>query len=612
MPLRTKEISESSHDILNVDGALTTTPKQVKDGDGIGCPIYLSTSKVGIRTGDPDIGFTVSANSGDDAEISLWADQGDDADDGWKLSSLNSAHKFQISSSKTAGLPGTPAYDARITIDGTNGKVGIGTDSPSAKLHIDGDFIIDTDGSNQPFYITRSGGTGEGLKIYVDDFNTIFESIQDESGDSYGGFDFKMDSGTSDPDFRILKGTTELVRVCGAGNVGIGTTSPKSLLQLSTATHLDEISAGTYLLNNTYNDGAWKYTTTAQVTTMEMHATAGFNIFTAPSGTAGTTPTFTNRFHIDNTGNVGIGTNSPGALLEISKQVAASAGAVPFLILDATETGADNLVGGEGASILFKVPDDTNPGVSYSEVGASIAGVKTSAGDSNSSTALVFSVSQDDETLDEAMRIDEDGNVGIAQDEPDELLCVGDGTVIEPFIKVDGGGSGKDFGIKIRANSIHSNTTAPNVLFLEAQDQIRIYTNADTSPLISMTIKDDGVVQIHEIASGAISADGSGNLSGASDERLKNKTRDIQSGLTLVNQLAPTYFEWKEDSGFVWDGECLGFIAQDVHSVIPEGVYIPEDPDKHLGYDDRALIAVLVKAVQELSVKVDELTNEGE
>ena len=97
---------------------------------------------------------------------------------------------------------------------------------------LDGQVFVDTDSGNQPFYITRVGNATEALKIHVDDFNTIFESIQDETGDGYGGFDFKMDGDGSHPDFRILKGSSELLRVEGSGNVGIGTTSPDFKLQV--------------------------------------------------------------------------------------------------------------------------------------------------------------------------------------------------------------------------------------------------------------------------------------------------------------------------------------------------------------------------------------------
>ena len=86
----------------------------------------------------------------------------------------------------------------------------------------DTSFNYDTDSGNDPFYITRSGGTSQALSIKVMDDNVRFESIQDESSDDYGGFDFRMDSGTTEPDFIIRKGTAApLFNLRGDGNATI-------------------------------------------------------------------------------------------------------------------------------------------------------------------------------------------------------------------------------------------------------------------------------------------------------------------------------------------------------------------------------------------------------
>ena len=56
--------------------------------------------------------------------------------------------------------------------------------------------------------------------------------------------------------------------------------------------------------------------------------------------------------------------------------------------------------------------------------------------------------------------------------------------------------------------------------------------------------------------------------------------------------------------------EHLGFIAQDVRKILPEiYTYSDRNPEKMLGIDDRALIALLFKATQELSAKVTALEN---
>ena len=129
-------------------------------------------------------------------------------------------------------------------------------------------------------------------------------------------------------------------------------------------------------------------------------------------------------------GNVGIGTASPASLLEISKQLsAASTIDYPYTISSRDDGNSINQAGGEGVGIKFRIAGNaaTTPGDSL--VGASIAAIRESASDTDSSTGLGFFVTQNDETLDEALRIDHDGNVGIGTNDPDQKLHIKGGDI---------------------------------------------------------------------------------------------------------------------------------------------------------------------------------------
>ena len=96
-----------------------------------------------------------------------------------------------------------------------------------------------------------------------------------------------------------------------------------------------------------------------------------------------------------------------------------------------------------------------------------------------------------------------------------------------------------------------------------------------------------------------------------SDERLKNVGADVAYGLAEVKQLQPKQYALKTEP----DTNKLGFIAQQVESIIPEAVYdTDEELDGHqegdrtkLGMEYVQLIPVLVNAIKELSAEVDTL-----
>jgi hypothetical protein len=130
-----------------------------------------------------------------------------------------------------------------------------------------------------------------------------------------------------------------------------------------------------------------------------------------------------------------------------------------------------------------------------------------------------------------------------------------------------------------------------------------------TSNVGRIVIDASGNVQFAAYGSGTLSTDASGNIT-ASDARLKDETRQLDSGLDKVLKLKPKYYRWKEGSKFDSKYEELGFFAQEVQEAIPEAAPEPEEPlekEVYKNYHDRALIAVLVKAVQELKAEVDEL-----
>ena len=93
----------------------------------------------------------------------------------------------------------------------------------------------------------------------------------------------------------------------------------------------------------------------------------------------------------------------------MSSNPASDTQSAPHDILTLSTAYADsgtNGVAGLGPRIVFRIPDDEdNP-----STGGGIAVVKASADDSDSSSAMTFAITQNDETLDEAVRINSDAS----------------------------------------------------------------------------------------------------------------------------------------------------------------------------------------------------------
>lgn len=105
-----------------------------------------------------------------------------------------------------------PAPSTKMIIK-NDGNVGIGTTSPSEKLHIEASDprikIVDTDGTNWESEVFTQGGA---LKL------------QARNGTNFGNISFQGDNGTTQ---------SEYARFNSVGNFGIGTTSPQEKLDIS-------------------------------------------------------------------------------------------------------------------------------------------------------------------------------------------------------------------------------------------------------------------------------------------------------------------------------------------------------------------------------------------
>ncbi len=193
------------------------------------------------------------------------------------------------------------------------------------------------------------------------------------------------------------EGTASALAI-GTTKVGVGTTSPSQELDVSGNVVADE-----YALDQTGSSSS----------AVAIHAPATNELALRTNSTE--------AMRIDSDGKVGIGTTTPDSYLTVSKPHTDSSDGVDNLItLSTAEAPSQDLVAGDGVGVLFKIPCATGQG----QVGARVAAVRENGTDLDSSTEMIFEVSQNDETLDEAMRIDSSGNVGIGTASPNTELSV--------------------------------------------------------------------------------------------------------------------------------------------------------------------------------------------
>ena len=96
-------------------------------------------------------------------------------------------------------------------------------------------------------------------------------------------------------------------------------------------------------------------------------------------------------------------------------------------------------------------------------------------------------------------------------------------------------------------------------------------------------------------------------ITAISDQRLKENVRDIETGLDAIMALKPRRFDWKEGKGQD-KKNAAGFIAQEFAEIFPASVSVGKaggDGVEYLNMNHEELIPSLVKAIQELKTEFD-------
>jgi hypothetical protein len=490
----------------------------------------------------------------------------------------------------------------RIT---STGNVGIGTTSPTTKLHVLGTT------SSMP----SLGAAASAAQIGGSSYGTLFSTLTSGRG--------VIQQGRSD-------GTAtsyDLLLQPVGGNVGIGTTSPVGKL------HVDSGSSGQTSVSSSASDLVLENSSNSGISILSPSTTSG-NIFFGDESDffiGGIRYYHTNdsllfyannseRVRINSSGNVGIGTTSPGAKLSI----------------------------GGASGELLKLDDSSatgNPFISIWQAGVRRSYIQYVDSGDNLSIASEYGgirfLTGTGGTETEKMRILSGGNVGIGITSPSQTLEVA-GTGIKlvnaanthTHLLLDTATYDYKLGdISTSGGAYMQILSSTNQTFIYNSDlilsnnyQVKLTRDNVTSTTADSCIYVDnaytGFGNPYNIDSDLSSQFGSrhigfrynGTIVGyigangttavtysttSSDERLKKNIEDWQENiLDKFEKIEPKKFNFiSEEEG---ESKTKGFIAQNMAEDFPEAYPHDYSEDKYYSFNPSGMVVYLMKAVKDL------------
>ena len=370
---------------------------------------------------------------------------------------------------------------------------------------------------------------------------------------------------------------TTAVTVDASQNVGIGTASPSSKLEVAGALTLTSValpSAGTARLYSRNTDNCL-YIQTGSGNTLYLLEGSQNTMYAASPTLHSWAINNSEKMRLNSSGNLGIGTTSPAYKLEV-----VNAATTPAAAVFRTSGFADDNVStvylqddtanaiGVGGRIAFRGLNDVGSYTSF----ATIQGAKENATTGNNAGAMIFKTQPNGGALTERMRLNSSGSL--------QLKKASNETEATAQFYISGSGYEAYHWLDSTAYYIGQNSSIRS---------LRIYSNSYTA----------GV----NLASGGTS------WGTFSDERLKYDIEPITNGLDKLNSIRCVSYRLK-DVDASDSQKKLGVIAQDLVGVVDEVIDITKrhgDETDYMSVRYTELIPVLVKAIQEQQALITQL-----
>jgi len=564
--------------------------------------------------------------------------------------------------------------DLQIYHDGSNSYI---REDGTGNLHIQGHNVVieDVDGNNMAFFQdNQEVSLYYNHNVKLETTNTGIDVTGDVNSDSVTtgtftstGIDdnatstaITIDSSENVSLSNDLTVDTNTLVVDSTNNrVGIGESSPEYPLSVSGDVQIEKATAGILKLKRddtvtaTGNGIGQIQAITNEGGTDAVVALMRFEVGDTP-GTDGEITLQTGgseRFRVDSSGNVGIGTSNVNTRLHVKGTTTSTLSDLGDGTLyvqssetAATEVGATLALGGNYSGTTFEVP------FGY------VSGVKDASGIAGN---LVFHTRASGSSTPEVMRLTHDGNVGIGTNIPSCAFHVKNDDYLKVIVQ-DVSGTDTPFSIGSGGNgfTIANNTsgnTSDEAITLNSTDQFAAFYTAGTrrmtldssgNLLVGKTGKAFNTVGIEllqgsslnvttasgntclnlqrQVASGAftvmsffgsssVAASGiNANIGGtasfysSSDIRLKDNVTDHESELANVMSLRPVRWDWKGEK--LGSGE--GFVAQELEQTAWSDL-VSEGDDGYKQVSGLGAVETrLIKALQEAVTRIETLEAE--
>jgi hypothetical protein len=519
---------------------------------------------------------------------------------------------------------------------GSTGNVGVGTTSPTSKMHVYGGGIIADLTTGNPFAVRENNiervalnynFTDNLFKIQtVDSTNTLKDRFVISSEVDTAAITAKNINTFNILDDESADGSFADVLRLNYANAGNNTGSVNALLFDSTTGNTGAKAGIGFERLSAYGVGTLHFFTNS----------------TAASGDATIADA---RMSITSSGNVGIGTTSPSELLHLS-----GTGTTKLQIDGGSYTGNQLRVGSsvagksvDGISIIsgadqgisfmpasqagMVITSTGNVGIGTTSPQAELHVHQTGAnvnflltrdnygtqisGSDGASNGIFRVENMQNGTLTEHLRIDASGNVGIGTTNPGQLLHLwsssNSGTGLSLENTDASGRNWRLFSDNDGAFKIRDDNALANRLAITSSGSVGIGTTDPSGKLHinGATLSEDTFYFKYSSAGGSsLCYSSSGTYSGfyflrpcASSIQYKENVQDIDFSMEKLTSLRPVTFDWKEDGT-----PSVGFIAEEIAEVYPE-LIVYDNEGNVQSFEYKLLTAYLQAGVSELNTR---------